>query len=66
MKTMDKDRIKGAALKLKGSVEKTVGKMFGNKKLATEGKIDHAAGSVRTAVADVKHIARDAAKGHAK
>ncbi len=63
---MDKDRIKGAAQKLKGSIEKTVGRLVGSRKLETEGKIDNAAGSVRTAVGEVKDAARDATKDRSK
>ena len=35
---MDKDRIKGSAEQAKGAVKETVGKVFGDKKLQTEGK----------------------------
>lgn len=63
---MDKDRIKGAAQKIKGSIEKTVGKMVGNKKLETEGKIDVAAGNVRKAVGEAKDVVRDAVKDRSK
>ena len=63
---MDKDRIKGAAQKIKGSIEKTVGKMVGNKKLETEGKIDVAAGNVRKAVGKAKDAVRDAVKDRLK
>src|SRR5258705_8739856 len=40
--TMDKDRIKGVAQRIKGQIEKSVGKMVGNKRLETDGKIDEA------------------------
>ncbi len=63
---MDKDRIKGAAQKIKGSIEKTVGKLVGNKKLETEGKIDVAAGNVRKAVSEAKDVVRDAVKDRTK
>ena len=59
---MDKDRIKGAVEKLKGSVETAVGKLTGNKKLETEGKIDKAAGNVRTAVGEAKDTVREVIK----
>jgi uncharacterized protein YjbJ (UPF0337 family) len=63
---MDKDRIKGAAQKLKGSIENTIGKMTGNRKLETEGKIDKAAGSLRSATGNARDNIRAAAKDHSK
>jgi uncharacterized protein YjbJ (UPF0337 family) len=43
---MDKDRINGSAAQAKGAVKETDGKVFGDKKLETEGKTDKAAGKV--------------------
>ena len=63
---MDKDRIEGAAQKIKGSVEKTVGKILGNNKLETEGTLDKAAGSIREGVGKAKDAVRDAAKPRSK
>ena len=63
---MDKDRIKGAAEKIKGSIEKTVGKLIGDKNLETKGKIDKATGNVRTAVGEGKDAIRDAVKDRVK
>ena len=63
---MDKDRIKGAAQKFKGNIVKTVGKLIGNKKLETDGKIDEAAGNVRKAVGEAKDVVRDAVKDRTK
>jgi uncharacterized protein YjbJ (UPF0337 family) len=40
--------------------------MMGNKKLETDGKIDHATGSARTTVGNAKDAVRDAASGRAK
>lgn len=37
---MDKDRIAGAANKIKGSIKETVGKMVGDAKLQSDGKAD--------------------------
>lgn len=59
---MDKDRIKGAAQKIRGSIEKTVGKLFGNKSLETDGRIDEAAGNARQAVGKAKDVVRDVVK----
>jgi uncharacterized protein YjbJ (UPF0337 family) len=63
---MDKNRIKGAAQKLKGRIETTVGKIMGNKKLETEGKVDEAVGSLRSAAGNAKDTIRDAAKDRTK
>ena len=63
---MNKDRIKGAARKIKGSVEKAVGKLVGNKKLEARGKMDQAAGNIRKAVGDGKDIARNIAKNRGR
>jgi uncharacterized protein YjbJ (UPF0337 family) len=59
---MDQDRIKGLALKVKGSIKQAVGKMIGSRTLENEGKIDHAAGSVRKTVGEAKDAVRDVTK----
>ena len=46
---MDKDRIKGSAEQAKGAVKEAAGKVFGDKKLETEGKTEKAAGKVQSA-----------------
>ena len=51
---MDKDRIKGSAEQAKGAVKETAGKVFGDKKLETEGKTDKAAGKVQDAIGGLK------------
>jgi uncharacterized protein YjbJ (UPF0337 family) len=56
--TMDKDRIKGSAEQVKGAVKETAGKVFGNKKLETEGKTDKAGGKVQNAVGGLKDAMR--------
>ena len=55
---MDKDRIKGSAQQTKGAVKEAVGKVFGDKKLETEGKTDKAAGKVQNAVGGLKDAVR--------
>lgn len=55
---MDKDRIKGSAEEAKGAVKETAGKVFGDKKLETEGKTDKAAGKVQNAVGGLKDAVR--------
>jgi uncharacterized protein YjbJ (UPF0337 family) len=56
--TMDKDRIKGSAEQTKGAVKEATGKVFGDKKLETEGKTDKAAGKVQSAVGGLKDAVR--------
>lgn len=56
---MDKDRIKGMAEQAKGNVKETIGKVVGDKKLETEGKVDKLKGKVRNAVGGAKDALRD-------
>ena len=55
---MDKDRIKGSAEQAKGAVKEAAGKVFGDKKLETEGKADKAAGKVQNAIGGLKDAVR--------
>ena len=59
---MDKDRVAGAAHRIKGTVKEAVGKVTGSKKLQTEGKLDKAKGTVRNAAGDAKDRARSATR----
>jgi uncharacterized protein YjbJ (UPF0337 family) len=59
---MDKDRIAGAGKQLKGNIKEAAGKVSGDKKLETEGKVDKAEGKVQNAVGGMKDAARDALK----
>ena len=56
---VDKNRVEGAADKVKGSVKEAAGKVTGDAKLKAEGKADKAGGAVKNAVGG----ASDAAKG---
>ena len=56
---MDKQHVKGALDKIKGSVKDAVGKATGNKRMRVEGKLDKAKGIVRTAVGDAKDLVRE-------
>jgi uncharacterized protein YjbJ (UPF0337 family) len=47
---MDKDRIAGAAKKIKGSIKETIGKATGDAKLKAEGKADKVEGKVQNAI----------------
>ena len=55
---MDRARIKGSAQQAKGAVKETAGKIFGDKKLETEGKTDKAAGKVQNAIGGLKDAVR--------
>ena len=55
---MDKDRIIGTVEQAKGAVKETAGKLFGDKKLKTEGKTDKAAGKLQNAVGGLKDAVR--------
>jgi uncharacterized protein YjbJ (UPF0337 family) len=55
---MDKDRIKGSAEQAKGAVKEAAGKVFGDKKLETEGKTDKAVGNVQNAGGRLKDAVR--------
>ena len=57
---MDKEHVKGATDKAKGAVKEGAGKLSGNKKLESEGKIDKAKGAAHKVAGDVKDAARDA------
>ena len=59
---MDREHVKGAADKAKGAMKDAAGKLTGDTKLQSEGKIDKAKGRARQAVGDAKDAARDATK----
>jgi uncharacterized protein YjbJ (UPF0337 family) len=59
---MDREHVKGAADKAKGAIKETAGKLTGDKKLETEGKLDKAKGDVHNVAGDVKDAVRDASK----
>lgn len=59
---MDKERVKGMADQAKGSVKETAGKMTGDEKLKTEGKMDRVEGKVRNAVGGMKDELRETSR----
>jgi uncharacterized protein YjbJ (UPF0337 family) len=59
---MDREHVKGAADKAKGTIKDAAGKVLDDKKLQAEGKIDKAKGAAHNVAGDVKDAARDAAK----
>jgi len=56
---MDKDRVKGAAEQAKGKVKEQAGKLTGDTKLESEGKVDKTAGKIRNTVGGMKDSLRD-------
>jgi uncharacterized protein YjbJ (UPF0337 family) len=59
---MDREHVKGAADKAKGSIKETAGKLTGDKELKSEGKVDKAKGDLHDAAGDVKDAARKLTK----
>ena len=59
---MDREHVKGAFEKAKGSVKDTAGKLLDDKEMQAEGKFDKAKGAAHKAAGDVKDRARDAVK----
>jgi uncharacterized protein YjbJ (UPF0337 family) len=57
---MDKDRIEGAATNIGGKIKEGVGKLVGDSKLETEGKVDQVTGKVQNSVGGAKDAIRDA------
>ena len=59
---MDRERVKGAADKAKGTIKQTAGKVTGDKELESEGKLDKAKGDVHNAAGNVKDAVRNLTK----
>jgi uncharacterized protein YjbJ (UPF0337 family) len=59
---MDREHIKGAADNAKGAIKDAAGKLTGDKKLESEGKLDKAKGAAHNAVGNVKDAVRDLTK----
>jgi uncharacterized protein YjbJ (UPF0337 family) len=59
---MDKDRLKGSAQQVGGSMKETAGKALGDEKLKAEGKMDKAEGKLRNTIGGVKDTIRDVQK----
>lgn len=56
---MDKDRLRGAAEKMKGDAKKAAGDVTGDEKLKHEGRADTAKGKVESAVGGAKDAVRE-------
>jgi uncharacterized protein YjbJ (UPF0337 family) len=59
---MDREHVKGAADKAKGAIKDAAGKVTGDRKLQTEGRIDKVKGAARNFAGDVKDAVRKAGK----
>jgi uncharacterized protein YjbJ (UPF0337 family) len=59
---MDREHVKGAADKAKGTIKEGAGKLTGDKEMEVEGKVDKAKGSAHNAAGDVKDAARELKK----
>jgi uncharacterized protein YjbJ (UPF0337 family) len=57
---MDREHVKGAFEKAKGSVKDAAGKMTDDKKMQAEGKFDKAKGAAHKMAGDVKDAGRHA------
>jgi uncharacterized protein YjbJ (UPF0337 family) len=57
---MDREHVKGTAEKAKGAIKDAAGKVTGDKKLESEGKLDKAKGSAHNVAGDVKDTLKDA------
>lgn len=55
---VDDDRVKGSGKNLKGSLKEGAGKLTGDSKLESEGKVDKLAGKVQNAVGGIKDAIR--------
>ena len=60
---MDREHVKGTADKVKGQIIKdTAGKVTGDKKLESEGKLDKAKGSAHNVAGDLKDAVKETSK----
>jgi uncharacterized protein YjbJ (UPF0337 family) len=59
---MDKDRVKGSAQQIGGSIKETTGKALGDEKMKHEGRMDQVEGKIRNTVGGMKDTIREAHK----
>jgi uncharacterized protein YjbJ (UPF0337 family) len=57
---MNQQHAKGAADKVAGKIKEFAGRVTGNKKLETEGKVDQVKGAIHNAVGDAKDAGKKA------
>jgi uncharacterized protein YjbJ (UPF0337 family) len=60
--SMDREHVKGAADKVKGAIKDTAGKLSGDRRLQSEGKLDKAKGEAHNIAGNIKDAARDLTK----
>lgn len=56
---MNKDQVKGTGEKVKGKVNKAVGRGTGDRKQEVKGDVQHAAGEARKKAGDLKEAVKD-------
>ena len=56
MKSSTKDKIKGVAEEIEGTVKKGAGRLAGDRRLENEGKKDQLKGAAREKVGEVKKV----------
>ena len=59
---MDREHVKGTADKVKGTIKDTAGKVTGDKKLESEGKLDKAKGSAHNVAGYLKDAVKETNK----
>ncbi|CAB3785816.1 CsbD family protein [Paraburkholderia fynbosensis] len=59
---MDKNRVEGEAMQLKGSVREAIGKVTGNRMTQAEGAAEKLAGRMQTKLGEAVDALRDRAK----
>jgi uncharacterized protein YjbJ (UPF0337 family) len=59
---MDREHVRGTADKVKGTIKDTAGKVTGDKKLESEGKLDKAKGSAHNIAGDLKDAVKETNK----
>jgi uncharacterized protein YjbJ (UPF0337 family) len=55
---MDKDRIQGSAVQVKGKMKEAAGKAIGDSKLESEGKADQVEGKIQNTIGGIKDTLR--------
>ena len=59
---MNKDRIQGSVEQAKGKAKEVAGKVTGDSKLETEGRVQLATGKIQNAVGGFKDVVKEAVK----
>lgn len=59
---MDREHVKGTADKAKGAIKDTAGKVTGDKKMESEGKLDKAKGAAHNIAGDLKDAVKETNK----